>query len=86
MVFLGFNGHTGGAFGDGIFIPKCMSSVSNGVEVTAFKKSLKYFFHLPRMSFSLLSKTLFWSSMDQATLYFLTRRRQKTLTRMKKLF
>ena len=45
--------------------PKCTSCVSDGeILVTAFKRSIKYSVHLPRMSSSLLSKTTIWPLMD----------------------
>ena len=41
------------------FFPKCTSCVSGSVIMTGFERSLKYSFHLPRMSLSSLSKTPF---------------------------
>jgi len=46
--------------------PKCTSCVFGSVIVTSFKRSLKYSLHLPRLSFSFLSKTPFWSLIDLA--------------------
>jgi len=50
--------------------PKCTSCVSNGVEVTRFKRPLKYFFlRFLRTSSSLLSRTSFLWLMDLSILY-----------------
>ena len=46
--------------------PKCTSCVFGNVIVTSFKTSLKYSLHLPRISFSFLSKTPFWSLINLA--------------------
>ena len=46
--------------------PKCASCVSDGVIVIGFKRPLKYSLHLPRMFSSLLSMTLYWSSINLA--------------------
>ena len=46
--------------------PKYTSCAFGGVIVTGFKISFKHYLHLPKMSCSLLSKTLFKSLMDLA--------------------
>ena len=63
--------------------PKCTSCMCGVVVLIEFRRFLKYFLHLPRMFFSLLSKKPFWSLMDLAVWDLLPRRRgivcQKTL-------
>jgi len=54
--------------------PKCTSCVSNGVEVTRFKRPLKYFFlRFLRTSSSLISRTSFPWLMDLSILYLFCR-------------
>jgi len=50
------------------FSQECPFSLYDDLRVTVFKRSLKHFFHLSRISSSFLSKISFWCLMDLAVI------------------